>query len=592
MFLFFFANLRTATQVAPRPREGNIPPVPYWLRASTSLLPTIADTGNKEGGVMPRDLPASSNLEHLRKQAKRLLRDFRRGRPAAVEQFRLLASRAPLDLPKLADAQHAVAREYGFDSWPKMKSYVELQTRKSNPDEIPVPRLIQAKEEEPFMPDQLTQNPGDDGGQDDLLPLYRKLRFETGLKALVSQAGEHSPLSLLFADLDHFKQVNDQYGHPVGNEVLIGVATAAKAVCANKGHCYRWGGEELAILLPNYTAAEAAALAERIRQAVSKLEFSKYPGKMTISVGVSCYPETSTTAERLVEHADVAMYKAKRAGRDRVVAAASIPDADSRAASRFSGVGGPQQPLLSVKTVFSRVQRARRELGREGKPCFSLAAWPSEPVDFPNLFESPEVPIVRLLEHPPRLRNNGFDLATRTRSIILEGQLRRCLVPQHKLLEVWRDGSLICTVPGDDWGLCWNTHSSAVTGLRINTLALAENVYLFCDWTIKAYENAVPAPPKMKIRMMLSDMTVNGKPFSLNPYSVSEVWLDHDRRPAPAAAPGVHSEIEISRVNAKPGVLAYCLLADLYSWFGFNAVEMPYINRGEQPPTVDTTQLT
>jgi diguanylate cyclase (GGDEF)-like protein len=689
---------------------------------------------------MSRDLPANANLEHLRKQAKKLLSEIRDGKPAAIEQFRLLAPHAVVSLPKLTEVQHAIAREYGFDSWSKMKLHVESLVSKPASDEAPqsapkaaatapsglpfeeleplaklrtaaafeklkaerdsglasarnrlasqghadggvwvstfldihvgfldrlcrqisdiwkeliskkgqrmsdeaialimqkvdavltdTPRQIiesgqsssstlreawilaeaerrisvlraglrrdleiQQKEEELLMPGQRTVDPVVEGPQDDLLPLYRKIQFERDLQALLGRSGERAPLSLLFFDLDHFKLVNDNYGHLVGDEVLIGVANCAKDVCGSKGRCYRWGGEELAALLPNYNTAEAASLAERIRGAVSKLTFTNFPDKVTVSVGVSCYPETSQNAEKLVEHADAAMYAAKQAGRDQIASAPSVAGSNFQVPSRFLGVGAPQQPPLSAEIVFRRVQQARQELGRASQPNFSLAAWPLQPVNFVNIFESPEAPIVRLLEKPPRLRNGGFDLPTGIPSVILQAQLRRCLVSNHELLEVWRDGALICIVPGDDWHLCWNTHSSADTGLRINTLALAETVYLFCDWVIKAYENAVPAPPKLKIRMMLSDMTMNGKPFSLNPHRVSELWLNDDRRLAPGAVPGIHAEIDVDRVGAKPGILAYYLLSDLYSWFGFNAVDMPYVNREKEPPTIDTSQL-
>jgi hypothetical protein len=145
---------------------------------------------------------------------------------------------------------------------------------------------------------------------------------------------------------------------------------------------------------------------------------------------------------------------------------------------KLTAVQSPQPPPFAVETVFRRVQRARREIGYEGKPAFSLAAWPLQPIDFPNLFESHEVPIVRLLEWPPRLRNGGFDFSTLGRSVIVEGLLRRCVVPEHKILEVWRDGPLICVVPGDGWHLCWAMHSTPDTGFRINNLALTETLYL------------------------------------------------------------------------------------------------------------------
>src|SRR5215472_17115261 len=75
--------------------------------------------------MMSRQLPAKPNLEHLKKQAKELLHDYQQGEPAAIERFRSLASPSALKSPKLADAQHVLARDYGFVSWPKFKEHVE-----------------------------------------------------------------------------------------------------------------------------------------------------------------------------------------------------------------------------------------------------------------------------------------------------------------------------------------------------------------------------------------------------------------------------------------------------------------------------------
>jgi hypothetical protein len=133
--------------------------------------------------------------------------------------------------------------------------------------------------------------------------------------------------------------------------------------------------------------------------------------------------------------------------------------------------------------------------------------------------------------------------------------------------------------------------STAETGLRINNLALAETVYLFCDWVLRVYQNAVPTPERMKILTMLSDMALNRRAFSLNPYYPSNFNLNDDRRPAPGAEPGVHVEIDVDRMNAEAGALAYRLLADLYAWFGFNAAEMPYVDTDNPPPRIDPTQI-
>ena len=128
--------------------------------------------------------------------------------------------------------------------------------------------------------------PGENSGElDDLLPIFAKRQFLGDFKALVAKAGDIFPVSLVMTDLDHFKAVNDNFGHSTGDQVLLGVASVIKAACYGKGRCYRWGGDELAILLPNYSPAEAMILAERMRGAVSHLEFKDYKEKLTLISG-------------------------------------------------------------------------------------------------------------------------------------------------------------------------------------------------------------------------------------------------------------------------------------------------------------------
>jgi hypothetical protein len=255
----------------------------------------------------------------------------------------------------------------------------------------------------------------------------------------------------------------------------------------------------------------------------------------------------------------------------------------------FTG-SAPQPPPLSFEQVFGRVQRAREAVGYDGKPTFSLAAWPIQRVEFPSLFESHDAAVVQLLENPPRLRYGGFDISTGRRSAIMEAQFRRCLIPDHKLLEIWRDGPLICVVPGDDSHLCWGMRSTPDTGLRINNLALAETVYLFCDWALKVYEHAVPSPTALKFRIALSNMFTNGRPFSLSPFRPNTYNLGDDRRPAQRDEP-LHVEETVDRSNADSGEIAYRLLSFVYAWFTFNASDMPYVNRETQPPRIDPAQF-
>src|ERR1700693_126307 len=159
-------------------------------------------------------------------------------------------------------------------------------------------------------------------------------------------------------------------------------------------------------------------------------------------------------------------------------------------------------PALPAEEVLRRVQRAREEVGFASRPTFSLVSWPEVPINFPGLFESRDDPVVQLLERPRLLRNGGFCLLTGRPSAIVEGKLRRCSASGYRLLEIWRDGPLISVSEGNGGHLCWATHSTPETGLRINNLALIETVYLFCEWALNVYKLAEPNPKLLNFRMI------------------------------------------------------------------------------------------
>lgn len=154
---------------------------------------------------------------------------------------------------------------------------------------------------------------------DDLLPLGRRSAFDQNLTECTAnsqQLGE--PLALVIADIDKFKSINDAYGHPSGDEVLQSVANIVKRTVGVKGTCYRFGGEEISILLPNYTAEEAAALAERIRIQIESSLIGSKQLRVTASFGVAVSPTHAKTSTALLEMADSAMYEAKNLGRNLV----------------------------------------------------------------------------------------------------------------------------------------------------------------------------------------------------------------------------------------------------------------------------------
>ena len=128
-----------------------------------------------------------------------------------------------------------------------------------------------------------------------------------------------TPFTLLMCDLDHFKPVNDTYGHDIGDIVLVKTAEKLRESCRNQDFVSRWGGEEFLILLPNTDIQGGAIAAEKIRQKISEQPFEINDQKLviTVSIGIAAYVE-GLSIDDCIKQADSAMYQAKREGRNRV----------------------------------------------------------------------------------------------------------------------------------------------------------------------------------------------------------------------------------------------------------------------------------
>jgi diguanylate cyclase (GGDEF)-like protein len=134
-----------------------------------------------------------------------------------------------------------------------------------------------------------------------------------------------APLSLLLLDLDHFKQVNDQRGHQVGDQVLANVGATLRNVLRARDFAGRNGGEEFAVLLPDTSITETLEIAERVRAAIAEISLAGSDVSVTASVGVAVFPDHASTPDRLERLADAALYLAKRQGRNRVELADPSP---------------------------------------------------------------------------------------------------------------------------------------------------------------------------------------------------------------------------------------------------------------------------
>ena len=125
-------------------------------------------------------------------------------------------------------------------------------------------------------------------------------------------------MALLVVDLDHFKRVNDTYGHPAGDAVLKALASILTQGVRESDIICRYGGEEFLILLPVTDAAAALALAERVRASVDAVPDTPERPACTTSIGVACVQAGDTSFDALIGRADAALYRAKAGGRNRV----------------------------------------------------------------------------------------------------------------------------------------------------------------------------------------------------------------------------------------------------------------------------------
>ncbi|MDO9392229.1 MAG: diguanylate cyclase [bacterium] len=164
--------------------------------------------------------------------------------------------------------------------------------------------------------------------RDGLTGLANHRRFQDYLAETLAKS-DGKPVGVALFDIDFFKKLNDNYGHPIGDAVLKEVAARLKANTSKYDFVARYGGEEFIAVWPGRTDKEAEVLAEGLRQAIGNEKFSTTAGELpvTVSLGVASYPQDSNNKPDLIKAADEALYAAKKAGRNRVVRYSAMPKA-------------------------------------------------------------------------------------------------------------------------------------------------------------------------------------------------------------------------------------------------------------------------
>ena len=194
---------------------------------------------------------------------------------------------------------------------------------------------------------------------DSLTGLPNKRAVADTTKRMFAQASRtETSMSLLMLDLDHFKGINDRFGHPVGDQVLANVGAVLRAAVRGSDFAGRNGGEEFCVVLPDTDVLGARETADKIRALIADISLPGVDLRITASVGIATYPDHAVSVERLERLADAALYLAKRSGRDRAEVARladdSAPGTNGVDPDRPNGKVGPVIAGIAARGVVER----------------------------------------------------------------------------------------------------------------------------------------------------------------------------------------------------------------------------------------------
>jgi hypothetical protein len=241
--------------------------------------------------------------------------------------------------------------------------------------------------------------------------------------------------------------------------------------------------------------------------------------------------------------------------------------------------------------ITQRINEARTAVDRCDKPNIILTADVLGRCRFPRLFYSRDEPVVKILENPPILRQNGFRICGTSRgSSIVRAELRRSLALGQEVIDLWQDGVLVAVGPGDYNLLCWARPENPDKGLFLRNFILTEVTLNFVRLASEIFKYGEPKPPEIAFTLQLENMTVNGYPCVLST-GVDNAYRGTRGRERNAPGPEIRVTFETSFDGLDEGIVTFELLAKVYGCFGFEYDLIPYVEDDKNVKRITTKSL-
>lgn len=260
-----------------------------------------------------------------------------------------------------------------------------------------------------------------------------------------------------------------------------------------------------------------------------------------------------------------------------------------------------EEPILETQSraftekreniIGKRLSNALNTVQLESDPAFLLYVFPIVNTSVLDLLDSRNSEATSIIRNPPQLRFHGFGLETDQEPVIVKGQLRRSIINKYKMIEVWKDGTLIFIATGENEFLCWGKRKQIHDSLRINPIALIESTYLFCELARQLFELTEPKNPPLKFGISLKNVKDGKNSCGLSPGAVGTIGWDFGNSLVPPPESNFKFEYLWKDGAIKADQLAVFLVREIYAWYGFEYDKMPYTKTVDGFTIIDVEAL-